>query len=58
MVRETGFGEVGEYGQKKTPLARSAHHLSRVENRMQILAYYVNNSDTKYVSSGIKLIEE
>ena len=39
-------------------LTKGAHHLSRVENRMQILAYYVNNSDTKYVSSGIKLIEE
>lgn len=39
-------------------LTKGAHHLSRVENRMQILAYYVNNSDTKSSASGIKLIEE
>ena len=39
-------------------LTKGGHSLSRVENRMQILAYYVNSKDIKTTSSGIKLIEE
>jgi len=40
-------------------LTKGGHSLSRVENRMQILAYYVNNAlNTKMQPSGIKLIEE
>ena len=39
-------------------LTKGGHSLSRVENRMQILAYYVNSKDIKTTPSGIKLIEE
>ena len=39
-------------------LTKGGHSLSRVENRMQILAYYVNNIDTNNTPSKIKLIEE
>lgn len=40
-------------------LTKGGHSLSRVENRMQILAYYVNNAlNTKTQPSSIKLIEE
>ena len=36
-------------------LTKGAHYLSRVENRMRILAYYVNNSNTKHSPSNIIL---
>ena len=39
-------------------LTKGGHSLSRVENRMKILAYYVNNENVNTVSSGIKLIED
>lgn len=39
-------------------LTKGGHSLSRVENRMQILAYYVNNKNSNLEPSGIKLIEE
>ena len=39
-------------------LTKGGHPLSRVENRMKMLAYYINNEDTKKIPSGIKLIEE
>lgn len=39
-------------------LTKGAHHLARVQNRMKILAYYINNVDTNQTPSGIKLIEE
>lgn len=39
-------------------LTKGAHQLLRVENRMQILAYYVNNTNTNQIPSGIKLFEE
>lgn len=39
-------------------LTKGGHPLSRVENRMKILAYYVNNVDTKTDPSGVKLIED
>jgi len=39
-------------------LTKGGHSLSRVENRMKILAYYVNNVDAKTAPSGIKLLEE
>ena len=39
-------------------LTKGGHSLARVENRMQILAYYVNSRDEKRKTSGIKLIEE
>lgn len=39
-------------------LTKGGHSLSRVENRMQILAYYVNNTDTETTPSGIKPIEQ
>lgn len=38
-------------------LTKGGHSLARVENRMQILAYYVNNFSS-ISPSGIKLIEE
>ncbi|MEE0060620.1 MAG: DUF262 domain-containing protein [Acutalibacteraceae bacterium] len=38
-------------------LTKGGHSLARVENRMKMLAYYVNNQSTK-IPSGIKLIEE
>ena len=38
-------------------LTKGAHHLSRVENRMSILSYHVNNEHTEKTPSGIKLIE-
>ena len=39
-------------------LTKGGHSLARVDNRMQILAYYVNNENTKTMSSGISLIED
>lgn len=39
-------------------LTKGGHPLSRVENRMRILAYYVNNEDNKTIPSQVKLIEE
>lgn len=39
-------------------LTKGGHSLSRVENRMKILAYYVNNEDNKTIPSQVKLIEE
>lgn len=39
-------------------LTKGGHSLSRVENRMKILAYYVNNESNKIIPSQIKLIEE
>ncbi|MEE1077353.1 MAG: DUF262 domain-containing protein [Acutalibacteraceae bacterium] len=39
-------------------LTKGGHPLTRVENRMKMLAYYVNNQNTNKVPSGIKLIEE
>lgn len=39
-------------------LTKGAHSLARVKNRMEILAYYVNNENTNNTPSGIKLIEE
>lgn len=39
-------------------LTKGGHSLSRVENRMEILAYYVNNSNAKTIPSAIRLIEE
>lgn len=38
-------------------LTKGGHPLSRVENRMKILAHYVNNVDVKNNPSGVKLIE-
>ena len=38
-------------------LTKGGHSLSRVENRMQILAHYVNNVDTKTTPSNVELIE-
>ena len=39
-------------------LTKGGHSLARVENRMEILAYYINNIATKTAPSGIRLIEE
>ena len=39
-------------------LTKGGHSLSRVENRMKILAYYVNDANNKTIPSQIKLIEE
>ena len=39
-------------------LTKGGHSLARVENRMKILAYYVNMFEQKTHSSGVKLIEE
>lgn len=39
-------------------LTKGGHSLSRVENRMRILAYYVNNEGNKIIPSQVKLIEE
>lgn len=39
-------------------LTKGGHSLSRVENRMRILAYYVNNEGNKTIPSQVKLIEE
>ena len=39
-------------------LTKGGHSLSRVENRMKILAYYVNNEVNKTIPSRVKLIEE
>ena len=39
-------------------LTKGGHSLSRVENRMKILAYYVNNEGNKTIPSRVKLIEE
>ena len=39
-------------------LTKGGHSLSRVENRMEILAYYINNANTKTTPSRIRLIEE
>ena len=38
-------------------LTKGGHSLSRVDNRMSILAYYVNNPNEKTNASGIKLVE-
>lgn len=38
-------------------LTKGGHSLARVENRMQILAHYINNP-TKTIPSGIELIEK
>lgn len=38
-------------------LTKGGHSLARVENRMTILSYYVNNPGTTIASSGVKLIE-
>ena len=34
-------------------ISKGGHSYKRVENRMQILAYYVNNFDNKIQASGI-----
>lgn len=34
-------------------ISKGGHSYKRVENRMQILAYYVNNFDNKVEASGI-----
>ena len=39
-------------------LTKGGHSLSRVENRMQILAHYINNTNSNNTPSRIKLIEE
>ena len=39
-------------------LTKGGHSLSRVENRMKILAYYVNNEGNKTIPSRVKLIEK
>lgn len=39
-------------------LTKGGHSLNRVENRMQILAYYINHPREMHTSSGIRLIEE
>ena len=39
-------------------LTKGGHSLSRVENRMRILAYYVNNAENQTVPSGVRLLEE
>lgn len=39
-------------------LTKGGHSIYRVENRMNILAYYVNNNFPADISSHIKLIEE
>lgn len=39
-------------------LTKGGHSLARVENRMRILAYYVNNEGNKTIPSQVKLIEE
>ena len=39
-------------------LTKGGHSLARVENRMEILAYYINNTTTKTAPSGTRLIEE
>lgn len=39
-------------------LSKGGHSLSRVENRLNILAYYVNNPGEKHKASNISLIEE
>lgn len=38
-------------------LTKGGHPLTRVENRMRILSYYVNNPNETKIASGIKLIE-
>lgn len=38
-------------------LTKGGHPLSRVENRMQILSYYINNDNAFNSPSGIKLLE-
>lgn len=38
-------------------LTKGGHSLARVENRMEILAYYINTTNNKIIPSGIKLIE-
>lgn len=39
-------------------LTKGGHSLNRVENRMQILAYYINHPHEMHTASGIRLIEE
>lgn len=39
-------------------LTKGGHSISRVENRMKILAYYVNNDSNLHSPSGIRLLEE
>ena len=39
-------------------LTKGGHSLSRVENRMRILAYYINNEGNKTIPSQVKLIEK
>ena len=34
-------------------ISKGGHSLKRVENRMKILAYYVNNFDNRIQASGI-----
>lgn len=51
-------GEVIEEFRYIALLTKGGHSLARVENRMQILAYYVNNPREKRKPSGVKLIEE
>lgn len=38
-------------------LTKGGHSLARVENRMKILAHYINTTNNKIIPSGIKLIE-
>lgn len=38
-------------------LTKGGHSLHRVSNRMEILAYYINNDNPQNKASGIKLIE-
>jgi hypothetical protein len=39
-------------------LTKGGHSLYRVENRMNILAYYINNNNPKIQPSNIRLIED
>ncbi len=39
-------------------ISKGGHSFKRVKNRMEILAYYINNFDNREQSSGIILVEE
>ncbi len=39
-------------------LTKGGHSLARAENRMEVLAYYVNHAGVMKAPSGVKLIEE
>lgn len=39
-------------------ISKGGHSFKRVKNRMEILAYYINNFDNRITPSGIMLVEE